>query len=388
MKTILLSWATTETAGPSAEVRVPTRKSTLSFRMSSRAWRTASLASALESRTMSSSLRPSTPPLALISSTNIWAPLDAGSPKSAGGPESGMGIPTLIGFCASATGGISSARARATVRIVRRCMGLLLVGMRLRSMPSEHRQAGNGSAQPVERRRGGDEQRAQIVVAPREVRGVLGHLQHLEQARVGVEDVDAPRTAAVHVPGAVELHAVGSAGLGPLRLRPHPAVGEAAVRRHVEHADVLSRSVVDEQPPLVQGEAEPVGPVEVVHQQPRRPGVGAHPVYPLEGQFLRALDAVELRAAVRRIGEVDGAVRLANDVVGAVELLAVIVRRDRHDAAVGLRARDLTAGVLTGQQPALAVVGEAVRLVARLAERRDTVGGRPAAHVIARHVAE
>src|SRR5512132_3904630 len=84
MKTTLFSLATTETAGPSADVSVPTRKSTLSLRISSRACRTASLASALESRTSSSSLRPSTPPLALISSTNIMAPLDAGSPKSAG----------------------------------------------------------------------------------------------------------------------------------------------------------------------------------------------------------------------------------------------------------------------------------------------------------------
>ena len=36
MKTILFSFATTETAGPSAEVRVPTRKSTFSLRISSR----------------------------------------------------------------------------------------------------------------------------------------------------------------------------------------------------------------------------------------------------------------------------------------------------------------------------------------------------------------
>ena len=58
MKTILFSFATTDTAGPSAEVSVPTRKSTLSFRMSSRATRTASLASALESRTMQLELAP------------------------------------------------------------------------------------------------------------------------------------------------------------------------------------------------------------------------------------------------------------------------------------------------------------------------------------------
>ncbi len=115
MKTILFSLATTETAGPSAEVSVPTRKSTFSLRMSSRATRTASLASALESRMTSSIFRPRTPPLALISSTYICAPLEAGSPNSAGGPERGMGMPTLMGFWASAARGQARIAANSTV---------------------------------------------------------------------------------------------------------------------------------------------------------------------------------------------------------------------------------------------------------------------------------
>src|ERR1041384_5808927 len=79
MKTILFSLATTETAGPSAEVSVPTRNSTLSLRMSSRAWRTASLASALESRTLSSSLRPAPPPPASLPPPhNLAAPAARG----------------------------------------------------------------------------------------------------------------------------------------------------------------------------------------------------------------------------------------------------------------------------------------------------------------------
>src|SRR5438132_102150 len=165
MNTILFSLATTDTAGPSAEVRVPTRKSTLSLRMSSRACRTASLASALESRTTSSILRPSTPPLALSSSMNIWAPLEAGSPNSAAG------------------------------------------------------------------------------------------------------------AAAVHIAGRVELHAVGRAGLVAPGLRPQAAVAQPPVTRDIEHANVLAGGVVDEQPPLVEREAEAVGPVEVVHEQPRRLGI-------------------------------------------------------------------------------------------------------------------
>src|SRR5512145_2224349 len=115
MKTTLFSLATTETAGPSVEDRVPTRKSTFSLRISSRETRTASSALPLVSRGSSSSFRPSTPPLALISSTYICAPLAAGSPKSAPGPDRIIGKPTLIGFWASAGSGTASARASSIV---------------------------------------------------------------------------------------------------------------------------------------------------------------------------------------------------------------------------------------------------------------------------------
>ena len=98
MKTILFSLATTETAGPSAEVSVPTRKSTFSFRISSRETRTASSAFPFVSRGSSSILRPSTPPLAFSSSTYIWAPFSAGSPKRAPGPDRIIGKPTLTAF--------------------------------------------------------------------------------------------------------------------------------------------------------------------------------------------------------------------------------------------------------------------------------------------------
>ena len=96
MKTILFSLAIVETAGASAEVSVPDRKSTLFLMISSRARRTASSALALLSRDSSSSLRPSTPPFALISATAISAPLRTGSPYTAVGPDSGIGKPILM----------------------------------------------------------------------------------------------------------------------------------------------------------------------------------------------------------------------------------------------------------------------------------------------------
>src|ERR1051326_5304431 len=122
-KTILFSFATVDTAGASAEVSVPARKSTLSLMISSRARRTASSAFALLSRATSSSLRPSTPPLALMSATASSAPLVTGTPYTAAGPDNGIGQPILIVSAALATAG-SRAAAMASARQWRRYMRL------------------------------------------------------------------------------------------------------------------------------------------------------------------------------------------------------------------------------------------------------------------------
>src|SRR2546428_1528113 len=274
MKTILFSLATTETAGPSAEVSVPTRKSTFSLRISSRATRTASLASALESRSNSSTLRPSTPPLALSSSTNICAPFVAGSPKSAGGPESGIGIPTLIGFCASATSGSASNAVRNTVRTCSMreppCVSTSVSPRRPRRR-SERRQPRDAHADAVHRGRRRDVEGPKIVVAESHVRRVLRHPDDAQVDRVGCEHVDPARPAAVDVTLRVQLHPVGRARAFALRLRPHPAAGERAVSLHVEDADVLAGGVVDEEALAVEREAEPVRPVEIINEQ--RPGL-------------------------------------------------------------------------------------------------------------------
>src|SRR5207302_4900608 len=101
---------------------------------------------------------------------------DAGSPKSAGGPESGIGMPTLIGFWASAPSGTARAAASRTMSSVRRCMKASLVIRR--------RETRDRSADAIERRRGRDEQRAVVVVAPGEVGSVLGGVDDLEQPGV------------------------------------------------------------------------------------------------------------------------------------------------------------------------------------------------------------
>src|SRR5262245_53064825 len=263
MKTILFSLATTETAGPSAEVRVPTRKSTFSLRMSSRETRTASLASALESRMMSSIFRPRTPPLALSSSTYICAPFEAGSPKSAGGPDRGIGMPTLIGFWASAATGRASSAA--TSRVSRRVMTASFGGR----SALQGGQARDLDADPVHGRGCGDVETAVVVVTPGEVRRGLRHVDHPEAHRLRIEDVHAARPAAVDIARGVDLHAVGRALAVAGGLRPHRAAREAAVALHVEDADVLAGGVVDEEATAVPREAEAVGPVEIVHHDRR-----------------------------------------------------------------------------------------------------------------------
>src|SRR5439155_20511586 len=116
----------------------------------------------------------------------------------------------------------------------------------------------------------------------------------------GSDEWKAARAAAVRVPRRIDLHPVRRARTLPHRLRPPAAARERAVRRDVEHADVPAGGVVDEEPPAVQGEAEAVGAIEVVHQQRRALRVVAHAVHALEGELLLTRNAVELETAVRR----------------------------------------------------------------------------------------
>src|SRR5580765_2060780 len=229
MKTILFSFATAETAGPSAEVSVPTRNSTLSFRISSRDTRTASSALPVVSRASSSILRPSTPPLAFSSSTYIWAPLSAGSPKSAPGPERIMGKPTLIDFWARAASGAASVRASSMVR--KRSSMEASFGIGYEKLPVTKRppfmkerledgQARHLHPDAVHGGRRGDVEVPVVGVAPGEVRRGLGRIDHAEARRVRIEDVDAAGAAAVHVPGGVDLHAIRRAPSLARRLRP------------------------------------------------------------------------------------------------------------------------------------------------------------------------
>ena len=69
-----------------------------------------------------------------------------------------------------------------------------------------------------------------------------------------------------------------------------------------------------------------------------------------------------------RVGEVDAAVGLDDDVVGPVELAALKAVGDDGEAAVELQPGDAAAVVLAGDEPALQVAGQTVGAVGRLRE--------------------
>src|SRR5207302_4750554 len=74
------------------------------------------------------------------------------------------------------------------------------------------------------------------------------------------------------------------------------------------------------------------------------------------------------------IGEVDSAVAPGDDVVRAIQLLALPVRGDRRDPAVVVGARNSARHVLAGNEPALRVIRQPVRLAARPTPDADTAG--------------
>src|SRR5947209_3117743 len=159
---------------------------------------------------------------------------------------------------------------------------------------SEHRPAGDRDPDAVERRRRRDEQAPQVAVSPREVRRVLGNANHPEARRLGVEDVDPAGACAVEVAFAVDLHAVGSPLAFPLRFGPYPPVRQGPVWADIEDTDVAAVRVVDEQAALIEGETQPIRPVEVVDEQGEGSPVGLDAIHSLEAHHLAPRHPVEL----------------------------------------------------------------------------------------------
>ena len=140
---------------------------------------------------------------------------------------------------------------------------------------------------------------------------------------------------------------------------------------------------------MIQRKRESVGLVEVARQQRQIPGLGVEAVDAGEIEFRLPGHCHGTAAATEGgIGEIHHAVLAHDDVVGAVQFLAIVVARYHDHAAVVLGPRNPARRVFAGQDAAVVVVGIAVGHVARLPEHRDAVRLGPPMHSVAGDVAE
>ena len=168
----------------------------------------------------------------------------------------------------------------------------------------------------------------------------------------------------------VHLEAVGQARVFRGHVQQDPAVGQRAIRTHIKGPDMLVGRIVDVQDRLVGREGQAVRQGEVVHQQVEGP-VRCDTVHAI-ARLLFARDGRgppvrrpwhAWRAGldgVGRVGEVDGAVGLDHDVVGAVEPLALKVLRQHCASAVVGDPGHAPAVVLRREHPSLAIQSQAV----------------------------
>ena len=92
--------------------------------------------------------------------------------------------------------------------------------------------------------------------------------------------------------------------------------------------------------------------------------------------------------SIRRVGEPNGAVRLHHNVIRRIEFLPVIFAHQRFHRTIFFRYRDTAACVLGGDKAALQIQRVAVDVIARLAERRHTIGLGPFLQFVCRNIAE
>src|SRR4051794_23975509 len=309
----------------------------------------------------------------LMFSTTFWAAACSGAPESFEAPSS-----ATTSRCMSST-----------IKTVRAGSMAWRSGIRCSSVHAGRAVPGDGGSQRVHRGGGADEERLPLRAAPGLVADVLGGEDAAEQLAVAGEHVQAARARDPEIACLVELLAVGDARLEaePLHLVDHVTAGQRSVGRDREAADVTTVGVVDPERLLVLGEAQAVRLLEVVDEQLQL-AVGGDAVDALEVELLLTLDSEAGPAPVGRIGEDDRAVRGDDDIVGAVELLALPVRGDHGARAVGLDADQAARGVLADQQAALEIPAQPVALVGRVRDNLHAARGRPAPAGVARHVGE
>ena len=199
-----------------------------------------------------------------------------------------------------------------------------------------------------------------------------GNEQPAEQFAARIDDVHAARAGAVDVALLVALHAVGDAGFAAGELVKQAAVADAAVGRDVEGADVRHPRVVDVEDFLVGAEAQPVR-IDGVLDRELDLALRRQPEHGLDVEM--ALHVLADHAGddepAGGIGPVDRAVGAHDDVVRAVEFLALPVRRDGGERAVVLDAPDRALRPAGDHQPAFQIERHAVGVARRMHQHRS-----------------
>ena len=174
------------------------------------------------------------------------------------------------------------------------------------------------------------------------------------------------------------------------------AARQLAVVGDPEDADVLrpvlhmrGARVGDVEQPLVRRESEAVRAHEIVGGDADRSRAGVDAIDVAGADLALGLVALVIRVdAVGRIGEPDRAVGSDDDVVRAVEALALEALGEDRDRAVVLGAGDAPVAVLARDETAFAVDGVAVRIAGRRPEDAGLAGRLvEAQHAVVRDVA-
>jgi hypothetical protein len=187
-----------------------------------------------------------------------------------------------------------------------------------------------GGIQAAARR---DEQGAVVRSAERHVRGPLRHAQHAVQPPGRVEDLHAGQGGDIKVAGRIDGRPVSAREEGnPRRSQPAetPARAKVAGSQYRVGHHVALEGGDDVQGPLVGGKGDPVGAAQVVDE----PG---H--VPVRGQVVDGRHSLRREGARRvqkRIGEVDAAGRVEDQVIGGV-VAAPAVRPGEHAGAGPVR---------------------------------------------------
>ncbi len=193
-------------------------------------------------------------------------------------------------------------------------------------------------AHGVKRMGGAHKERTPIRLAPVQIGYQLRHSDFADQRARARIDPDTAWRCHPHIPGAVTFHAVGHARLqfGADAGGENAVGAQRPVRVHVKNPDQRPHRVVDIELPLVRGKAKSVRLLEqiAVDQKLGLSALWRHAIDALESELPGPLDAIDRHAAVPWIGEIDRAVGANADIVGAVELLAVVVRGENFTAPV------------------------------------------------------